>query len=27
VDLFARKGADAWYSPEADELANGAQCP
>ena len=27
VDLFATKGADAWYTPEADTLANGAKCP
>ena len=27
VDLFATKGADAWYTPEADTLANGGKCP
>ena len=27
VDLFASKGADAWYTPEADTLASGAKCP
>jgi isoleucyl-tRNA synthetase len=27
VDLFATKGADAWYLPEADSLADGAKCP
>ncbi|HET8826392.1 MAG TPA: isoleucine--tRNA ligase [Terriglobales bacterium] len=27
VDLFATKGADAWYAPEADALAKGAKCP
>jgi len=27
VDLFATKGADAWYTPEAETLANGAKCP
>ena len=27
VDLFANKGADVWYTPEADALANGAKCP
>jgi isoleucyl-tRNA synthetase len=26
VELFARSGADAWYSPEADLLAAGAKC-
>ena len=26
VDLFATKGADAWYTPEADTLADGAKC-
>src|SRR3954469_973905 len=27
VDLFAKSGADAWYTPEADHLADGAKCP
>ena len=27
VNLFATKGADAWYSPEAEALADGAECP
>jgi len=27
VELFASKGADAWYLPEADSLADGAKCP
>ncbi|HZQ24256.1 MAG TPA: isoleucine--tRNA ligase [Terriglobales bacterium] len=27
VDLFARSGADSWYTPEADALARGAKCP
>jgi isoleucyl-tRNA synthetase len=27
VDLFATSGADAWYTPQADALANGAKCP
>jgi len=27
VDLFATSGADAWYTPEADHLADGAKCP
>ncbi|HZP18079.1 MAG TPA: class I tRNA ligase family protein, partial [Terriglobales bacterium] len=27
TDLFARSGADAWYTPEADALAEGAKCP
>jgi len=27
VNLFATKGADAWYSPEAEALADGAGCP
>jgi len=27
VDLFAKSGADAWYTPEADGLATGAKCP
>lgn len=27
VALFARSGADAWYTPEADHLADGAKCP
>jgi len=27
VDLFARSGADAWYTTEADRLADGAKCP
>ena len=27
VDFFARKGADAWYTPEADALAAGMKCP
>ena len=26
VELFARSGADAWYTPEADHLADGAKC-
>lgn len=26
VDLFAKSGADAWYTPEADHLADGAKC-
>jgi len=26
IDLFARGGADAWYSTEADALAEGAKC-
>ena len=26
VGLFATKGADAWYAPEADTLASGAKC-
>jgi len=27
VELFAKSGADAWYTPEADHLADGAKCP
>jgi isoleucyl-tRNA synthetase len=27
VELFAKKGADAWYLPDADTLAGGAKCP
>jgi isoleucyl-tRNA synthetase len=27
VDLFARSGADAWYTEQADALAKGAKCP
>jgi len=27
VELFASKGADAWYLPEADSLADDAKCP
>src|SRR5579885_601627 len=27
VDLFAKSGADAWYTPAADHLADGAKCP
>ncbi|HEX3741420.1 MAG TPA: isoleucine--tRNA ligase [Terriglobales bacterium] len=27
VALFAKSGADAWYTPEADHLADGANCP
>ena len=27
IDLFARAGADSWYTPEADALATGAKCP
>jgi len=27
VDLFAKSGADAWYTPQADSLAEGAKCP
>ena len=27
VELFARAGADSWYTPEADRLAEGKQCP
>jgi isoleucyl-tRNA synthetase len=26
IDLFSRSGSDAWYSPEADALAQGAHC-
>jgi isoleucyl-tRNA synthetase len=26
VELFARAGADAWYTPEADTLAQGKKC-
>ncbi|HEY1799686.1 MAG TPA: isoleucine--tRNA ligase [Terriglobales bacterium] len=26
IELFARSGADAWYTPEADALATGIQC-
>jgi isoleucyl-tRNA synthetase len=26
VELFAKSGADAWYTPEADHLADGAKC-
>jgi isoleucyl-tRNA synthetase len=26
IDLFARSGADAWYTPEADALATDIQC-
>ena len=26
VELFAKSGADAWYTPEADSLAEGAKC-
>ena len=26
VDLFARAGADAWYSDQADVIAQGAKC-
>jgi isoleucyl-tRNA synthetase len=27
VQLFAKSGADAWYTAEADHLADGAKCP
>ena len=27
VELFAKSGADAWYTSEADHLADGAKCP
>jgi isoleucyl-tRNA synthetase len=27
VELFAKSGADAWYTAEADHLADGAKCP
>jgi isoleucyl-tRNA synthetase len=27
VELFAKSGADAWYTDEADHLADGAKCP
>jgi isoleucyl-tRNA synthetase len=27
VELFAKSGADAWYTPEAEHLADGAKCP
>ena len=27
VEFFRKKGADAWYTREADELAAGAKCP
>jgi isoleucyl-tRNA synthetase len=27
IDLFAKSGADAWYTREADSLARGAKCP
>ena len=27
IELFARSGADAWYSEEADRLGSGAKCP
>ena len=27
VELFAKSGADAWYTPEAEALADGAKCP
>jgi isoleucyl-tRNA synthetase len=27
VDLFARAGADAWYTEQADVIAQGAKCP
>ncbi|HEY7354688.1 MAG TPA: isoleucine--tRNA ligase [Terriglobales bacterium] len=27
VELFAKSGADAWYTPEADHLADGSKCP
>ena len=27
INLFAKSGADAWYKPEADSLADGAKCP
>jgi isoleucyl-tRNA synthetase len=27
VEWFARSGADAWYTPEADLLTQGAKCP
>jgi isoleucyl-tRNA synthetase len=27
VDFFAKSGADAWYTPQADSLAEGAKCP
>jgi isoleucyl-tRNA synthetase len=27
IDLFARAGADAWYTPAADAIAKGAKCP
>ena len=27
IDLFAKSGADAWYTPQADSLAEGAKCP
>ena len=26
VELFAKSGADAWYTPDADHLADGAKC-
>ena len=27
VELFARDGADAWYTPQADAIASGLKCP
>jgi len=27
IELFAKSGADAWYSPNADSLADDAKCP
>jgi isoleucyl-tRNA synthetase len=27
VELFAKSGADAWFTPEAETLAHGAKCP
>jgi len=27
VELFRKSGADAWYTPEAGRLADGAECP
>ena len=27
VELFAKSGADAWYTTDADHLADGANCP
>ena len=27
IELFAKSGADAWYTPKADEIVHNAKCP